>query len=128
MVYKVDRLTVWHLANDADCAGPDSPDSPGAQFLEQVQDAVVELTEHKPDTEPDDMDYDGAVHELADSAVPVYTHEFWQTFVDLAAYAEDTSDYGPLEDVEQTCKVGVYMIAERLAHALLAEWWTDDDD
>lgn len=89
---------------------------------------LLSLTEYKAATEPDDMDYDGAVHELADGAVPVYTHDFWATFVDLAAYAEDTDEFGPFEDVGDSAKAAVYMIAERLAHTLLKEWWMDDDD
>jgi hypothetical protein len=32
--------------------------------------------------------------EIADYCVPVYTHNLWVTFVDLAAYSEDVSDLG----------------------------------
>ncbi len=105
----------WRLSNIAECSGPDKLDSPGAKFLLGVQDAVNELDE----IDPDNL-YDPA-HEIADSAPDVYTYPKWQQFVDLAAWQEDLSEYGPLEDMDKGASICLYMIAERLAVALMQE-------
>lgn len=111
--------SVWHLARLAGCSNPDTPESPGARFLRAVDAGAIELAEsHEPDGlgEPSDD-----VHELADSAVPIYTHERWQTFTDLAAYQEDVTEYGEIADLTAAAGVALYMIADRLAFAILAE-------
>jgi hypothetical protein len=53
--------------------------------------------------------------------VPIYTHERWQVFVDLQAYQEDVSEYGDADDLTNAAGVALYMIAERLVHALATE-------
>lgn len=131
-----DNLTTWHLANLADCGSPDRPDrygfapdgiagqtfdpSPGARFLRSVADSVAEAIDYAgEDFDPDDFD----AHELADGAVPVYTHDIWEAFTDLAAYNEDPSEYGASDgDLTRMASVALYMIGERLAVALAREW------
>jgi hypothetical protein len=94
---------------------PDSIDSPGAKFLERVESNIIERRGEG------SLDED-SIHELADSAVPIYTHERWQVFVDLGAYQEDVSEIGASsEDLTQCAAVALYLIADRLARALMDE-------
>jgi hypothetical protein len=118
------------LASLADCASPDSIESPGAKFLGGVARDVADRAQPYTTSEPtpadvyrarlDELTGDDA-HELADSAVPVYTYDRWLTFVDLAAWQEDISDYGSTDDLTNAAGVALYMIAERLVRALAEE-------
>jgi hypothetical protein len=112
------------LASLADCASPDSVDSSGARFLARVARDVAERFIDTDDyTGPlGELESGDGAHEIADSAVPVYTHERWQTFVDLAAYNEDASELGgDASDLTALAGVALYMIAERLVQALAEE-------
>ena len=112
------ELTAYRLANEADVTGPDSPTSLGAEFLLRVAEAVAENLDYNPEVTAAEWAEDGA-HEVADGCVPVYTHERWQTFVDLAAYTEDVSEYGGFEDdMTSAAGVALYMVADRLARQL----------
>lgn len=98
--------------------------SPGARFLRSVEDAVYELADRVGAIDTDTINDDGSVHEIADAAPDVYTHTRWQEFTDLAAWQEDISEYGEIDgdDLERSVAgVALYMIAERLAWALLEE-------
>jgi hypothetical protein len=124
-----DDHSAYRLADGAGCYSPDSPDSPGARFLRSVQDATREavLWAAEYDTDGDllhavDNVKDDTAHQVADDAVPIYTHELWSTFADLGAYEEDPSEYGPVTDMGRAAGVCLYMIAERLVHALLSEY------
>lgn len=117
-----DLYTVNQLARMADCGYPDSWKSPGAEFLTGIRDDVAEAIEYEGGQER-------SISEIADGAVPVYTHEMWQTFVDLQAYREDPSELGfDGEDMVQGAQYCLYMIAERLASALWDDMAQDDDD
>ncbi len=108
------NATVWQLARLADCADPDTLTSAGAQFLQSVEGAYEDMRENE--ATADD------VHEYADGAVPIYTHEVWATFADLAAWNEDPSELiGDQGDMTKGATVALYMIAERLLSALLGE-------
>jgi hypothetical protein len=122
----------YHLASLADCTSPDSADSPGAKFLAGIAEAVAEHCNQYAGTPDDGDDWPlivgellngDAAHEIADSAVPIYTHERWQTFVDLGAYNEDPAgelgDDG--SDLTQTAGAALYLIASRLVGALAGE-------
>jgi hypothetical protein len=113
----------YHLASLANCGSPDSVDSPGAAFLSSVARDVADRVNDDPAVAREDIAdliEDGA-HEIADSAVPVYTHQRWQTFVDLQAYQEDTSEYGAIDDLTNAAGVALYMVANRLVLALAEE-------
>lgn len=115
-------FTAYRLASMAECSGPDSLDSPGAKFLLDVQAATREHIESGGDPEE--------LHEIADNAPDAYTWPRWQEFVDLGAWREDLSDLGGLgsmEDMTEAAGVALYQIADRLAHALVEEWSTDDE-
>lgn len=133
-----DTHTIFALARMAGCADPDNGDSPGARFLVSVADAA---SEHWYAYGPDGADDHDAVWEIADGAVPVYTHELWATFVDLAAYNED-DEHGFMADalshghadLGKLAGIALYQIAERLVHAVLtdhaesAAMFADDDE
>lgn len=127
------------LAAPADTYSPDSETSPGAVFLMRVRNDVAEHIAYRLEDEGSfDLDTfnDEDRHEIADSAVPIYTAEMWATFVDLGAWQEDPSELGfDASDMEQAAKVCLYMIAERLASdladhvaAVLADIEPEDDD
>lgn len=112
----------YSLAAPAGTYSPDSETSPGAQFLTGIaSDVAGQIAYRLNDGEPFDLDEfnDSDRHEIADSAVPIYTAEMWATFVDLGAWQEDPSELGfDASDMEQAAKVCLYMIAERLASEL----------
>lgn len=111
-------LGPFSLAGYADCMSPDGIDSPGAHFLIQVRDDVEEALGLSADGETVS---DDIAHDIADSAVPIYTHERWLVFVDLGAYQEDASELGAdTSDLSGAAGVALYMIAERLVTALVA--------
>ena len=120
-VTEVKGYTAYTLAGMADCMSPDSLESVGAQFLGSVRDDVIERVEDIT-AEDFERETEDISHEIADSAVPVYTGEKWATFTDLGAYAEDVSEYaGESSDMDKLSDVALYVIAERLASAILSE-------
>lgn len=113
----------FQLARLADVADPDGPESPGAEFLSHVAYEYEEHTAYCRDNGfPIDPDY---FYQFAYSAVPVYTHERWQTFTDLCAYNEVDDgeiDGLPLSgDLTEQAGQVLYAIAIRLLYALHAE-------
>jgi hypothetical protein len=114
----------FHLATLADCYGPDSIDSPGAVFLARVARDVTDYVSDAEDADPRDAldNVSDWSHGIADSAVPIYTHERWAAFVDLGAYNEDASELGAeASDLTGAAGVALYMVAERLVRALAEE-------
>lgn len=119
----IDTYTAWRLARLAGCCDPDAADSPGALFLDSVQSAYNDAV--------DEGCYgEDSPQEIADSAVPAYTHELWKVFVDLGAYTKRTyPELGATtDDLTQCAAVALYMIAERLVNALHEARDEDDED
>lgn len=118
--------TVWELARMAECSDPDTDSSPGADFLRSIETSVKDAL-NTIDADSGDMDEWSMerAHEIADYCVPVYTHNLWVTFVDLAAYSEDLSDLGmesvSTDEPEKLPQLALYMIGERLALALFED-------
>jgi hypothetical protein len=113
----VRKLSAYDLARLADCASPDSQYSHGATFLLAVRNAFVEAWEN------------GYSWELVAREAPnVYTHQMWCEFVDLAAYQEDLTDYGFLEDLETGARLALSQIAERLLYRLQEVAEEDEDE
>lgn len=116
-----DRLTVWQLARLAECLDPDSSSTPGADFLRGIREACSAAIEEGY------ADEDSA-HEIADSAVPIYTHKRWGAFVDIGAYEEDPSELGAdASDLTAAAGVCLYLVAHRLASRLLEEAEEDEE-
>lgn len=130
---EITTRNAYALCADADTSTPDNDDSTGAAFLAGVRDAVIEhfdgLTED-PRNVLDSLTDGDAAHEIADSAVPVYTYQRWQTFTDLGAWDEDVSEYAEGGDLTSAAAAALYMIATRLVRSLADELSTalDEDD
>jgi hypothetical protein len=118
-----ERPTVWQLARMAECSDPDANDSAGARFLDSVYDSTMEALAYGPVDQEE-------VFEIADAAPDVYTCQRWQEFVDLAAWQEDTSELGRGDDMTQEAGIALYLIAERLAWAIVNDHQDNasDDD
>lgn len=133
-------LGVYELARIADVHSPDTKESPGAKFLNRVQDSANDYDEDAlleairdwvaegndaedygvndlPDSIRDDL------WELADSDVQIYTYQVWQEFTDLCLYEEDVRDLNVPEegDLTKIAMVAEAVVAERLVGALLAQ-------
>ena len=105
---------IYELASLAECASPDSGDTPGAYFLVGVAQSVADAYAFDRTQDVDDV-----VAEVADDAPSVYTDTMWREFVDLAAYREDLDELGVTDGgLEPQARICLYMIAERLARAL----------
>jgi hypothetical protein len=118
-----DQHTIYELARLADVNDPDTSESPGGQWLRLVADATVEAVNYAEGL----FDQDDAF-ELADSLVPIYTHQLWQVFVDLAAYQEDIDDLAEgTEDMTTRAGMALLMIAERVIMALVDENVQEDE-
>jgi hypothetical protein len=125
-------LNAFQLARLADCSSPDTLESAGARFLLGVQEDVAETVDYYTDGSTDDQRTEDS-HEIANNAVPIYTHDLWLTFVDLGAYNEDLDEvcfpWGNLQDdSENYPHTALYLIAERLATALLDDITSSEDD
>ena len=128
-------LAPWLLARTADCSSPESNEEEGRAFLTNVfmsfECAMRNDLDVADDADASDIakaiehfSDDGYVHEHSDSAVPVYTHRKWLTFVQLAAYEEDVSDY--VAEIrrltgEEVANAALYIIADRLFRSLATE-------
>lgn len=118
MTRPIADLNAYELAQLADCGEPANSDSPGAKFLCSMRDALIDAREYSGDA----FDPDEDLHELADGAVPVYTYQRWQVFLDLAGWQVDTSDYGDdvrADALTEHAGVVLYVIADALLHALV---------
>lgn len=109
------------LVERADCAWPDEQDS--RDFLYGIHDACLEQLQYKTPYWQD------MASEIADNAVPVYTHQRWRMFVDLGAYNEDLTDFGgPVANMTENAGVALYIIAERLAYSILSDLYSFEDE
>lgn len=128
-VEEVEAMSRYRLAGLAESQAGDKH---ATEFLESVRDALVESMVWEADhgvtddphasveTVADRLDYDGRLHEVSDSAVPVYTSDLWDVFHGLRADQEDVSEFGPVEDLLKGARVAVWMVADRLVRALVA--------
>jgi hypothetical protein len=114
------NINAYYMASIAEISDPSSLSSPGAEMLETVRSYLLESLEY-------DAEKPVPISELADSVLPVYTHDIWETFVDLCAYNEDVEDLGG--DMTERAKYALYSIAHRLLHTLcdMLNFTTDMD-
>jgi hypothetical protein len=104
------------LAYLADCASPDNATSNGARYLATVRNNAIEAIRYNVEN-GEDQDVSDMMHEVV--CVPIYTHDLWTTFVDLAAYNVDIEDYEPT--LENYPQVALYVIGITLAQAIVTE-------
>lgn len=116
-------LPVWELAELADVERPDSPFSPGGRWLADVRDQFAEHV----DTVGTEEAANG-LHDIADAAAPIWTHEAWSVWTDLGLwteldplgdYAESIVDAITANQAYRVPMIGAYAAAYRLASALL---------
>lgn len=120
------NLSPYALARMADVASPNSVGSPGAAFLARVRNALVE---HLSTADLSSEYLSDALAELADGAVPIYTHDLWSAFVDIAAYnVDDDGLCSEDSSMEDRAKVALYVTAQTLLSALVDEVSNDDDE
>jgi hypothetical protein len=116
----VREWSVYRLANEADVMSPDSRDSAGSGMLDSVRSATIDAIDYA-DTDSTDDIRAIETSEIADSGPSVYTHACWSQFVDLGAYREDISEWGEPDgsDLESIARLALYMVADRLARAII---------
>lgn len=119
----INDINAYYLANYSDISQPDNHESPGAVWLLRLRDAAAEIIENRDEY----TDLDDAIHEAADQAVPIYTHNRWEVFTDLAAY--NVADEGMCEGMDMTDKAGVLLclVAEQTIRGLTDEYGHADE-
>lgn len=121
----INELNAYRLARIAYLASPAALDSPGAQLLASVRDSLVEWVEHTRDDYSVETIVDRASTEAcaeSKSAVPVYTHEIWRTYLDLRAYRDESADDFDGGTPSELATFTLGSIAERLFVALAEEY------
>lgn len=132
---EVRGLSPWQLARLASCGEPDTDESPGAPFLQEIRDEVVAMFESVVYDHGLDgvrvRDVEALCHDTSAEAIDTNTHGKWCTFVDLAAYLGTlgTGDLAPskMDDVVDTalCTIGDRLVGT-LAR-MLVEWASEQD-
>ena len=122
----INNFSAYRLSLKAGVESPDAVDSHGAQFLEGVRDALVEWVEHNRGEDIDTLSEKAQddAFEQVDACVPVYTHQLWQTFTDLAAYSDEASDELDGGTMTEQASYVLASIAERLFMALAEAYVT----
>ena len=116
----IQALNSHQLAYLAGTSSPDSHNSPGANYLDRLRDTICDSYRYAAERN-DTFDSDD-LHQIVDGCIPVYTHELWATFTDLAAYEQDVRDYGYEFDPdrpEQYPATALYMVGMALASDLM---------
>jgi hypothetical protein len=125
-----DTVATHRLARTADCSCPEGAERAGAAFLDSLFSDFVCAAQNDLDVSGGDdaRDIRRALerfewHETADGAVPLWTHQKWQTFVEIGAYDEDVSDLVDSRKItgDDCANAAIYIIADRLLRALSEE-------
>lgn len=118
-VSRVRDVTMTDLAGLADT--PWRLDDEGTRWVESIIDDVVEVIEYANPKGPEDIDRlaDEWAVEMADSAVPIYTDNLFRVVLSLQAWDEPIDELGVPRDLLDAARWAVYMIADRIIHALL---------
>lgn len=119
MLELVER-SVFRIASDVDCGSPDARSSEGAEFLREVWQATLTEIENEGADVNLDAIRDRAEY-VVDGAMPVYTHDIWRTYVDLAAYNEDLDGFES-SSMTVSAQVALMMIGERVVNLAVDEY------
>jgi hypothetical protein len=125
-------IDAYRLASMAEVHSPDTRESSGAQFLTGIRDSVVEQLDYYCNGDYADADdasgfidsvrqlspFDG---EIQDGAPSIWNYERMRQLVDLAAWDEDTNEFGDSPDIITAAGYALYAVAGRLVDALLQE-------
>ena len=97
-----------------------------------IEEVEAELRRHlaeNPDTDetPDlgnDLDYDGAIHEIVDGSVPIYTREIEDTWYLYASELEEAYENAGVGDNprENNGMAAIYFYIDQAVH----EWYRDN--
>ncbi len=115
-------INAYYMASIIDSASPSSLSSKGAELLDDLRYYILEWLNNN--DEPLD------VNQVANEALPIYTHDIWETFVDLCAYNEDIEVWvDENSDMNQQAGFALYVIAERFVTTFcqLLDFKTDRD-
>ncbi|MFG6101170.1 hypothetical protein U2F10_02880 [Leptothoe sp. EHU-05/26/07-4] len=103
--------------------------------IEETKQALLDYLEEHPDLDPDtdetpclsnDLDYDGRIHEIVDSAVPIYTQEIktaWFLHGDELEEAYENAGVGE-NPRDNNGMVAIYFYI----HEKVAEWYEENAD
>jgi hypothetical protein len=119
------QATAYELADMADVTRTGG--GAGDRFLLDVRNAWADelVDERGFPMAPDEAD--DIWHQIADEAPSIYTGRKWEQFTDLNAWSEDIDDYViESTDMDKRASIALYMIADRLLHALYNELHDDD--
>ena len=129
MVEKTEKMNAFQAARVAGCGEPDSNDSKGAEWLRECVRRGRNLADEYGLNDPhgqgyeayeEDATYD-AIHEAADSAVPIYTYNLWMIWVELQGYAYDNELSNDLHldknELEKLPQYDLYDIAQKIIEA-----------
>lgn len=106
------NVSVYEMANLANCGTPDSQDSAGAELFDAIRVNLIESLQFNPL---------GAIEvaSIADISLNVYSHQIWLQFIDLCGYDEDLSDGMALgSTMTQQAQYVLASIAERVIYAI----------
>ena len=95
-------------------------------FWQGIAEDVAERIEYAKGL-PDEDDAHDAAHEIADSAVPIYTHDRFAVLVQTRAYHEDVSEYGTPDDLVTAAGWALYEVARRAAFGIFEALRAMDD-
>jgi hypothetical protein len=117
---------VYRILSDCDIS-TDSHE--GSTWVRRVIGSVREAAAERA-AGNDGRDWPDMIHEVADSAVPIYTYDIWEVFVGVRAYqwsAEVAQAFGDLSnDMEKAATIVLYYMAEQIAYAEVRhQGWED---
>jgi hypothetical protein len=122
----MEQFTAFRLANEAGVSCPDNENSPGADFLLNVQEALIEALDNGVGVDLTDESgkLDDIIINVADEAPSIYTHQRFRELIDLAAYGEDLEELGTPErfDLHDTTGACLFIVARRLCYRLVELW------
>lgn len=107
----------------------DSLDDAVASAIDQVRDELISYLDQNPDTgsTPDignDLDYSGAIHEIVDGSVPIYTSEIddtWYLYANKLEEAYENAGVGENPRENNGMAAIYYYIHEKVC-----EWYTNN--
>lgn len=104
----------------------DSLDDAVSDAIDQVKDELISYLDQNPDTDetPDlgnDLDYSGAIHEIVDGSVPIYTSEIEDTWYLYASELEEAYENAGVGDNprENNGMAAIYYYV----HEKVCEWY-----
>ena len=114
-------LNGYELANLADLGATTVYTDSGKAGYEMLDTIRVSIAEAIENGDLATRDAFEITHEIADSAVPVYTLDIFEALVELRAWGEDISDY-EATDLTKAAMECLYIVGCRLAMALVEQY------